>query len=180
MVRSINPFWALEWDWFVCCHNEVERLFTYLLCSLMVSVNEQHKAILRTGFEVSTLSAADCSVFPGSKYLKKRKKVVQQQFILIYFLFQSGSWKNYRSVDKSPALWLRVPRCTSCLFSIFWRSILVTRWHLWSSGREKHHAYTKHIQVCYTACGISVSDNYNELFTAVCLSHLPVHQLSLW
>lgn len=93
MGGSINPFWALEWDWFVCCHSEVERLFTYLLCSLMVSVNEQHKAILRTGFEVSTLSAADCSVFPGSKFFFFLK-VVQQQFILIYFLFQSGSWKK--------------------------------------------------------------------------------------
>lgn len=44
-----------------------ERLFTYFLCSLIMSVNEQHKAIWRTGFDVSTLSAADCSVSPGSR-----------------------------------------------------------------------------------------------------------------
>lgn len=67
----------------------MERLFTYLLCSLLVAVNEQHEAIWRTGFQVSTLSAAVCSVSPGR---------VSKSFKSIYFPTQAAE-KN-RTLDK--------------------------------------------------------------------------------
>lgn len=51
--------------------------FTYFSCTLLVSVSELHEAILRTGFDVSTLSTAECSAPPEKK--KERKKDRKQE-----------------------------------------------------------------------------------------------------
>lgn len=159
------------------------KLFTYFLWSLLVSVDELQKVILRTGFEVSTLSTADFSVTPERK--SSTKGIHPTQFSLSIKRFKIYEKLFDRShIHKAciayyllllvwPISNVTCVMIPSVHYMTFFHLVKVHFGHQVTLviRRERKTPHLNPIQVGYTACGISVFDSHYEQLRAVCLSH---------
>lgn len=152
-------------------------LFTYVLCSSTVWVIEQLEVILRTGFDISTLSSAVCSVSSGRKYIIKQRK-------------RKVSWRKRNTHAETSNKDLLIAPCVrkqEIYFTVLsaWNPLLhsVSFFHL----MQIHFAHQVALEVIGEGKAPNLSGKGQE-WCAVCgftcfsnrSNVSPVHQLSLW